>query len=160
MDALLPADEDYDVLGGLERAVRLELAAGLQDERPGSRCNERVVHLDESGLAEVGHRGRRSGARDRFDLCLHCGGDLYKWALKLGPLVPFDLLLDCFDLAREGRTTDMQASPYDVTTYGLEPVAIETPDGKAAYVRRQRAYAARGKALRARLLSAAAVVTS
>lgn len=90
--------------------------------------------------------------------CLHAAMDLYKWALKLGPLVPGDLLLDCFDLAREVRTTDMQASPYDVTTYGLEPVAIETPDGKAEYVRRQRDYAARGNALRARLLAAASPV--
>ena len=85
--------------------------------------------------------------------CLHANMDLYKWALKLGPLVPGDLLLDCFELAREIRTTDMQASPYDVTSYGLDPVAIETPDGKAEYVRRQRDYAARSTALRERLLS-------
>ena len=57
--------------------------------------------------------------------------DVYKWATKLGPVVPGDLLLDCFELARDIRTLDMRASPYDVTTYGLEPVAIETPEGKA-----------------------------
>ncbi len=88
--------------------------------------------------------------------CLHANMDLYKWALKLGPLVPGDLLLDCFELAREIRTTDMQASPYDVSSYGLEPVAIETPDGKAEYVRRQRDYAQRSASLRARLLTACA----
>ena len=88
--------------------------------------------------------------------CLHANMDLYKWALKLGPLVPGDLLLDCFELAREIRTTDMQASPYDVSAYGLEPVAIETPDGKAEYVRRQRDYAQRSASLRARLLTACA----
>ncbi|MBD7917639.1 3-methyladenine DNA glycosylase [Cellulomonas sp. Sa3CUA2] len=85
--------------------------------------------------------------------CLHANMDLYKWALKLGPLVPGDLLLDCFELAREIRTTDMRASPYDVTPYGLDPVAIETVDGKAQYVRLQRAYAARSNTLRERLLS-------
>ena len=37
--------------------------------------------------------------------------DVYKWATKLGPVVPGDLLLDCFELAREIRTLDMQASP-------------------------------------------------
>ncbi|MCC2334770.1 3-methyladenine DNA glycosylase [Cellulomonas wangsupingiae] len=85
--------------------------------------------------------------------CLHANMDLYKWALKLGPLVPGGLLLDCFDLAREIRTTDMQASPYDVTSYGLEPVAIETAEGKAEYVRRQRDTAARSNALRSRLVA-------
>lgn len=85
--------------------------------------------------------------------CLHANMDLYKWALKLGPLVPGDLLLDCFELAREIRTTDMQASPYDVTSYGLAPVAIETPEGKAEYVDRQRGFARRAQDLRARLLA-------
>ncbi|GIG40127.1 hypothetical protein Cph01nite_18890 [Cellulomonas phragmiteti] len=85
--------------------------------------------------------------------CLHANMDVYKWALKLGPLVPGDLLLDCFTLAREIRTTDMRASPYDVTSYGLDPIAIETPDGKAAYVRRQREFAARSTTLRHRLLA-------
>lgn len=84
--------------------------------------------------------------------CLHAGMDVYKWALKLGPAVPGDLLLDCFALARDIRTLDMQASPYDVTTYGLDPVAIETPDGKAAYVARQRSFAERGNVLRGRLV--------
>lgn len=86
--------------------------------------------------------------------CLHANMDCYKWALKLGPLVPGELLLDCFELASEIRRTDMQASPYDVAGLGLEPVAIETPEGKAEYVRRQRAFAARANVLRERLLSA------
>ena len=84
--------------------------------------------------------------------CLHAGMDVYKWATKLGPAVPGELLLDCFELARDIRTLDMQASPYDVTTYGLDPVAIETPEGKAEYVARQRVFAERGNVLRARLV--------
>lgn len=90
--------------------------------------------------------------------CLHANMDLYKWALKLGPLVPGDLLLDCFELAREIRTTDMQASPYDVTSYGLDPVPIETPDGKAEYVRRQRRHAEQSDTLRRRLLGVTVAV--
>jgi hypothetical protein len=85
--------------------------------------------------------------------CLHATMDLYKWALKLGPAVPGDLLLDTFELARDVRAVDMQASPYDVSSYGLAPVAIETPEGKAEYVRHQRAFAERGGALRERLLA-------
>ncbi len=84
--------------------------------------------------------------------CLHAGMDLYKWAIKLGPLVPGDLLLDAFELARDIRTLDMRASPYDLTEWGHEPVAIETPEGKTAYVRAQRGFTERGRLVRARLL--------
>lgn len=86
--------------------------------------------------------------------CLHAGMDLYKWAVKLGPLVPGDLLLDTFALARDIRTLDMQASPYDLADWGYAPVRIETIEGKAGYVRAQRGFAERGQALRARLLDA------
>ncbi|ROS73539.1 3-methyladenine DNA glycosylase [Cellulomonas sp. PhB143] len=85
--------------------------------------------------------------------CLHATMDLYKWATKLAPAVPGDLLLDCFELARDVRHVDMRASPYDVSSYGEEAVAIETPAGRAEYVRHQRAFAERGQALRARLLA-------
>ena len=86
--------------------------------------------------------------------CLHAGMDVYKWAMKLGPLVPGEVLLDAFELAREIRELDMQASPYDMRPWGAEPVRIETPEGKAEYVRRQRAFAERSTALRRRVLDA------
>ncbi|RLZ02519.1 3-methyladenine DNA glycosylase [Kocuria tytonicola] len=86
--------------------------------------------------------------------CLHATMDLYKWAYKLLPAVDSDLLADCFELAWDVRRTDMEASPYDLADWGYEPVRIETPEGKAEYVRRQRAFAARGTALRERLLAA------
>jgi hypothetical protein len=84
--------------------------------------------------------------------CLHAGMDLYKWAVKLGPLIPGDLLLDTFALAKDVRTLDMQASPYDLTEWGYPAVEIESAEGKAEYVHRQRAFAERGRALRRRLL--------
>lgn len=92
--------------------------------------------------------------------CLHAGMDVYKWASKLGPAVPGELLLDCFVLARDIRELDMRASPYDVTGWAgadgrpLEPVAIETPDGKREYARLQAGFAERGNALRERVLDA------
>lgn len=85
--------------------------------------------------------------------CLHAGMDLYKWAVKLGPIVPGELLLDAFELARDIRTLDMRASPYDLREWGYDPVAIETAEGKAEYVRHQRAFAERGQLIRARLLA-------
>jgi hypothetical protein len=84
--------------------------------------------------------------------CLHANMDLYKWCTKLGPAVPGELLLDSFALAREIRTLDMQASPYDLSSLGERAVEIETAEGKAEYVRRQRAFAERASVLRARLL--------
>ncbi|MFS0912922.1 3-methyladenine DNA glycosylase [Microbacterium sp. 179-I 3D2 NHS] len=103
-------------------------------------------------------RNRASLTRDAQPLveqpgCLHAGMDLYKWAMKLGPLVPGDLLLDAFELARDIRLLDMEAAPYDLSPWGVVPVPIETPEGKAEYVRRQRAFAERGAALRFALLS-------
>ncbi|WP_228479693.1 3-methyladenine DNA glycosylase [Microbacterium abyssi] len=86
--------------------------------------------------------------------CLHAGMDLYKWAMKLGPLIPGELLLDTFELARDIRLLDMEAAPYDLSGWGVVPVQIETAEGKAEYVRRQREFAERGNALRRRMLDA------
>lgn len=85
--------------------------------------------------------------------CVHVTMDLYKWAWKLGPLVPGDLFLDCLDLAIDARILDMEASPYDCRDWGLGVVAIETPEGKAAYVNRQRGLAQRAQPLRERLVA-------
>ena len=84
--------------------------------------------------------------------CLHANMDLLKAALKLGPACPGELLLDCFELARDIRVLDMRASPYDVASLGHTPVAIETPGGRAEYVARQREFAERAAPLRTRLL--------
>lgn len=84
--------------------------------------------------------------------CLHATMDLYKWAYKLGPLVPSSLTARCFALAREVRELDMRASPYDLRELGLEPVCIETTEGRAAYVAAQQAFTSRGQVLRAELL--------
>ena len=86
--------------------------------------------------------------------CLHAGMDLYKWAVKLGPLVPGELLLDAFELARDIRLLDMQAAPYDLAPWDVVPVPIETVEGKAEYVRQQRVFAERGTRLRSELLHA------
>ncbi|SFF21091.1 3-methyladenine DNA glycosylase [Blastococcus tunisiensis] len=84
--------------------------------------------------------------------CLHAGMDLYKWAYKLSPATPGELVADCFELAAEIRVLDMRASPYDLRDHGYEPVAIETAEGKAEYVSAQRGFAERGAVLRTRLV--------
>jgi hypothetical protein len=84
--------------------------------------------------------------------CLHAGMDLYKHAYRLSPMVPSDLVADCFALARDVRVLDMRASPYDLSALGYSPVRVETTEGKQDYVAAQRAFAERGAPLRQRLL--------
>jgi hypothetical protein len=86
--------------------------------------------------------------------CLHATMDLYKWTYKLLPAVPSELVVDAFVLARDVRELDMRASPYDLSALGYSAVRIETPEGKAAYVAAQRAFAERGAVLRTRLVAA------
>jgi hypothetical protein len=92
--------------------------------------------------------------------CLHANMDLYKWAYKLTPLVPSELVADCFALAREIRELDMRASPYDLAALGYPPIRVETPEGRAQYAAAQRAFAGRAAALRARLVEICAPLVS
>ncbi|HSI08976.1 MAG TPA: 3-methyladenine DNA glycosylase, partial [Rariglobus sp.] len=85
--------------------------------------------------------------------CLHANMDLYKWAFKLAPFTPSELIADCFALARDIREMDMRASPYDLRSLGFEPIKIETSEGRLDYERHQRAFTARGEPLRERLLA-------
>ncbi|GAB3659774.1 hypothetical protein GCM10027589_21080 [Actinocorallia lasiicapitis] len=84
--------------------------------------------------------------------CLHANMDLYKWAYKLSPLVPSELVADCFALSRDIRATDMKASPYDLRELGYEPVRVETAEGRAEYAAAQKGFAVRAAPLRARLV--------
>ncbi|SDY56094.1 hypothetical protein SAMN05444365_102651 [Micromonospora pattaloongensis] len=86
--------------------------------------------------------------------CLHANMDLYKWAYKLSPLVPSELVAEAFALAREIRTLDMRASPYDLSALGYPAVRVETPEGRAEYAAAQRDFAERAAPLRARLIEA------
>jgi len=86
--------------------------------------------------------------------CLHVTMDLYKWAYKFYPWVSSDLILEAFQLARDARVLDMQASPYDLQKYGLNPVEIETVEGRREYETRQRGLSARADPLRIKILDA------
>lgn len=85
--------------------------------------------------------------------CLHANMDLYKWAYKLLPMLPSDVLMDAFELSWRIRTMDMQAAPYDLGDWGYQPIRIETAEGKAEYVAQQRAFSEESAALRSRLLN-------
>ncbi|WP_019876379.1 hypothetical protein [Sporichthya polymorpha] len=86
--------------------------------------------------------------------CLHTNMDLYKHAYRLSPLVPSELVADCFALAREIRAVDMRASPYELADLGYAPIPIETIEGRRQYVELQRDFADRAAVLRGRLIEA------
>jgi hypothetical protein len=85
--------------------------------------------------------------------CLHAAMDLYKWSVKLLPLVDSDVVMDAFEVAYAARVLDMRASPYDLRALGYQPVCIETPSGRAEYVREQTTIAARAATVRHALLA-------
>ena len=148
------------VHGSAERRHPLPLRLGQQAtdrvvEQVGSHC----THYDAFRFFTASGRplnDRQLTRANQLDLeqpgCLHANMDLYRFAYKLSPLVSSELVLDCFRLARDIRDLDMAASPYDVRQYGLAPVPVETPAGRAAYVAAQRAFRSRAEPLRLRLL--------
>ena len=85
--------------------------------------------------------------------CLHAAMDLYKYAFWFSPLVSSDLIADCFENAMHAREIDMRASPYDVTGFGLEPIRVETPEGRREYAEHQRSLIETTAPLRSRLMS-------
>jgi hypothetical protein len=87
--------------------------------------------------------------------CLHAGMDLYKWAHKLVPAVSSELVMDCFELARDTRSLDMRAAPYDLRELGYAPIRIETSEGKTEYAAEQRTFSVREQVLRNQLVEAA-----
>lgn len=106
-----------------------------------------------SGLNEL--RPTRENQRDLEQPgCLHANMDLYKWAYKLSPVLPSELVMDCFELSWRIRAMDMQASPYDLAAWGYPPIPIETAAGKSDYVAHQRAFSAESAVLRERLRAA------
>jgi hypothetical protein len=84
--------------------------------------------------------------------CLHANMDLYKWAFKLSPFTPSELVADTFALARDIREIDMRASPYDFTSLGFDPIPIETPGGRATYESHQRDFTQRAVPYRRSLI--------
>ena len=86
--------------------------------------------------------------------CIHTNMDVYKWAYKCMPWISSDLLWRCFLNALEIRELDMRAAPYDLSNYSLEPIAVETKQGRTEYEILQRALAEQTKPLRQELTKA------
>ncbi len=86
--------------------------------------------------------------------CIHANMDLYKWAAKFHPWIASGILADAFEIAIEARVLDMRAAPYDLSSYGFEPIRIETASGRAEYGQLQREVAHKAAPVRAALIGA------
>lgn len=95
---------------------------------------------------------------DQFRLeqpaCLHSGMDIYAHVAALEAGAPGELLLDALDAAFEAREVDMRSSPYDLSDWGLQPIPVETNEGRSEFVAFQKQWAERTQALRSRFLAA------
>lgn len=84
--------------------------------------------------------------------CLHTNMDLYKWAFKMYPWISSNTIRQAFELAVETRVMDMKASPYDLRERGLEPIKIETKEGREEYMKKQRIIFEKSKPIRQQLI--------
>ncbi|NCP83861.1 MAG: 3-methyladenine DNA glycosylase [Bacteroidetes bacterium] len=93
-----------------------------------------------------------SRVKSEQSACVHANMDIYKWSHKFYPWISSELILESFYLAIEARTIDMQASPYDVSLIGLNPIRIETKEGAEEYVRYQKQLCIKGNSIRLKLI--------
>lgn len=85
--------------------------------------------------------------------CVHTTMDLLKIALKLGPFCDPHLFCRVLSTTIAARSLDVAASPYDAKTmYGVDPIPIETPEGRNEYKRRQLELMKRSEPVRIELL--------
>lgn len=99
-------------------------------------------HLSRNNFADMEQPG-----------CLHTNMDLYKWAFKMYPWISSNTIRKAFELAVETRYMDMKASPYDLRERGLEPIKIETEQGRQEYMERQRAIFEKSQPIRRQLIN-------
>ncbi len=84
--------------------------------------------------------------------CIHVTMDLYKFAHKIAPWCSSELIADAFLLALDARLVDMRASPYDLSSFGVEAIPIESLEGRELYVREQRRLSEHAVPIRSQLL--------
>ena len=128
-------------------------------ERRGISC----THVDAlryfaPAAGPLNHHGHILERQKQLELeqpaCVHAQMDLLKMALKLDPYCDPLLLQDILEIALAARTLDVAASPYDATAYGVDPIPVETAEGRAEYRQRQSALMVRTEPTRRALLRA------
>ncbi|MDV8002728.1 hypothetical protein [Rhodococcus sp. IEGM 1408] len=97
---------------------------------------------------------RESQPRNEQPGCLHAGMDIYAQVAAMEAGAPGELLVDALLAAFDAREVDMRSSPYDLSAWGLDPIPVETPEGRTEFVAYQRRWIRRTQILRARFLDA------
>lgn len=97
---------------------------------------------------------REGQVRNEQPACLHSGMDLYSHVTVMEAGAPGELLVDALTAAFDAREVDMRSSPYDLSRWGLDPIPVETPEGRSAFVAFQRRWVTRTQSLRVRFLTA------
>jgi hypothetical protein len=95
---------------------------------------------------------RETMAETEQPACLHTNMDLFRWVMKRMPWIRSELVADTFFLAAAIREIDMRASPYDLSPVGLEPIRVETTEGKREYREHQKIFMERASGLRDELI--------
>ncbi|MFN3601554.1 MAG: hypothetical protein ACK4UY_09225 [Dietzia sp.] len=103
---------------------------------------------------------RDGQVRNDQPACLHAGMDLYSHVAAMEAGAPGELLVDTLVAAFHAREVDMRSSPYDLSAWGLDPIPVETPEGRATFVAHQRGWIRRSQGLRARYLDAVRTLES
>jgi hypothetical protein len=128
-------------------------------ERRGIRC----THVDAlrffaPAAGPLNKHGAELARTDQLLLeqkgCVHAHMDLLKIGLKLGGFIDSQLLVDVLEVALDSRKLDVAASPYDASSFGLEPIPVETSEGRRMYRDEQLRLMKRSEPVRQRLLDA------
>ena len=115
---------------------------------------EAAAPLNQSPLTRDGQ------VRNEQPACLHAGMDVYSYVAAMEAGAPGELLLDALSAAFTAREVDMRASPYDLSAWGLDPIPVDTPEGRSTFVAFQRGWIRRTQHLRARYLESVDLLQS
>ena len=128
-------------------------------ERRGISC----THVDAlrffaKAAAPLNHHGSQLERTDQLRLeqkgCVHAHMDLLKLSIRLQPFVDASLVADTLEISLRARRLDVEASPYDVRSFGFGVVPVELPEGREEYRRRQKELMQAATPIRERLLTA------
>lgn len=111
-----------------------------------------ALHFNSPPYTQLIHRSEQLEYEQ--PACVHANMDLFKIALRLQPFIASSLIVDALEVAVMARKLDVEASPYDVTAFGLGVVPVETPSGRALYKKRQMDLMRQGNKVRERLILA------
>jgi hypothetical protein len=154
-----PAPPSAKYQGHLTLRVPREVINTAVERRGVSCTHVDALRFFAPAAGPLNHHGSSLERIDQLRLeqpaCVHAHMDLLKICLKMRPFGDPVLLQRILELALEARRLDVAASPYDVfTDYGVEPIQIETKEGRAEYRTQQLSLMNRAEPIRRELLHA------